>query len=142
MRSAFTRQFVRHYGEMVLVMFVGMAILALPAQWATGAIWPDIDASDPTLMLGRMGVTMTLPMVPWMRWRGHRWQPTLEMAAAMAGPAIGVVVLLESGVAEGVGALMAVEHVVMLIAMFAVMVARPQEYLHADRPGHALGAAS
>jgi flagellar biosynthetic protein FliP len=125
-----TRSFARHYAEMVVVMLVGMGALALPAQWTTDAVWPSVDGDDTTLMLARMGVTMTLPMIPWMRWRGHGWRPTLEMAAAMIVPAIGVIALLEAGAVEGVGLLMTLEHVVMFIAMFAVMAARPDEYSH------------
>src|SRR5215218_2184796 len=112
-KPALTRSFARHYLEMVVVMFVGMALLALPAQWATDALWPGVDGDDTTLMLARMGATMTLPMIPWMRWRGHGWQPSLEMAAAMIVPAIGVV------------------------AMLAVMIARPDEYSHAAHGGDA-----
>lgn len=130
-RSALTRAFARHYAEMVVVMLVGMGLLAMPAQWATDALWPDVDGDDTTLMLARMGVTMTLPMIPWMRWRGHGWRPTLEMAAAMIVPAIGVIALLEAGVMEGVGLLMTIEHVAMFAAMFVVMIARPDEYSHA-----------
>jgi hypothetical protein len=74
---------------------------------------------------------MTLPMIPWMRWRGHGWRPSLEMAASMVVPAMGVVALLETGVLEDVGLLMLVEHVVMFAAMFAVMIVRPEEYSHA-----------
>ncbi len=133
MRSVLTRSFARHYVEMVVVMLVGMGVLALPAQWATDALFPTVDGDDTTLMLARMGVTMTLPMIPWMRWRGHGWRPTLEMAAAMVVPAIGVIALLEAGVLEGVGLLMTLEHVAMFIAMFGVMAARPDEYSHAHR---------
>jgi hypothetical protein len=128
MRSALTRDFARHYVEMVVVMLAGMGLLAVPARWATGAVWSDVD--DPTLMLARMAGTMTLPMIPWMRWRGHGWQPCLEMAAAMIVPAIGVIALLEAGVIEAVWLLMTLEHVAMFIAMFVVMIARPQEYSH------------
>ncbi|HTE61398.1 MAG TPA: hypothetical protein VK631_13690 [Solirubrobacteraceae bacterium] len=131
MRSALTRDFARHYVEMVLVMLVGMGLLALPARWATDAVWPGVDGDDPTLMLGRMAATMTLPMIPWMRWRGNAWQPSLEMAAAMIVPAIGVIALLEGGVIEAVWLLMTIEHVGMFIAMFMVMIARPHEYSHA-----------
>jgi hypothetical protein len=131
MRSTLTRHFARHYLEMVVVMFVGMGVLTLPAQWATDAVWPDVDGDDPTLMLARMAATMTLPMIPWMRWRGHGWRPSLEMAAAMVVPAMGVVALLETGVLEDVGLLMLVEHVVMFAAMFVVMIVRPEEYSHA-----------
>ena len=130
MRQVLTRSFARHYIEMVVVMLVGMGVLALPAQWATDALWPSVDGDDTTLMLARMGVTMTLPMIPWMRWRGHGWRPTLDMAAAMIGPAIGVIALLEAGVLEGANVLMTLEHVVMFVAMYAVMAARPGEYSH------------
>jgi hypothetical protein len=71
---------------------------------------------------------MTLPMIPWMLWRGHGMRPTLEMAGAMIVPTLGAVVLLAVGAVSGVGLLMTVEHVAMLIAMFAVMAARPEEY--------------
>ncbi len=133
MRSALTREFARHYGEMVVVMLVGMGLLAMPAHWATDALWPEVRGDDTTLMLARMGATMTLPMIPWMRWRGHGWQPSMEMAAAMIVPAIGVIALLEVGVLETVWLLMTLEHGAMFIAMFAVMIARPDEYSH-ERP--------
>lgn len=132
-----TRHFWRHYAEMVAVMLVGMAVLAIPAQLATDALWPSVDGDDTTLMLGRMAVTMAVPMVPWMRWRGHGWLPCLEMAAAMIVPGIGAIALLEAGILEDAGALMVIEHVVMLIAMFAVMVARPREYSHHHGPARA-----
>jgi hypothetical protein len=67
MRTALTRDFARHYAEMVVVMLVGMGLLSLPARWATDALWPALDGDDSTLMLARMAVAMTLPMVPWMR---------------------------------------------------------------------------
>jgi hypothetical protein len=136
MRAALTRSFARHYAEMVVVMFVGMGLLAVPAQLATDAMWPGVDGDDTTLMLARMAATMTLPMIPWMRWRGHGWQPSLEMAAAMIVPGIGVIALLEAGVVEDVGLLMAIEHVAMFVAMFAVMIARPHEYSHARGETH------
>jgi hypothetical protein len=130
LRMALTRDFARHYVEMVLVMLAGMAVLAVPAQWATDALWPAVDPDDPTLMLGRMAATMTLPMIPWMRWRGHGWQPSGEMGLAMAAPSLAVIALLEAGTIEAVWLLMTVEHVAMFVAMFVVMIARPHEYSH------------
>ena len=125
-----TRAFARHYVEMVLVMLAGMAALYVPARLATNALWPDVPGDDATLMLTRMGVAMTLPMVPWMRWRGHAWQPCMEMAAAMLAPVVGVLALEVLGGVTDAGLLMALEHLVMFAAMFAVMVARPREYSH------------
>ena len=130
MRAALTRDFARHYVEMVVVMLVGMGLLALPARWATDVILPAVDGDDPTLMLARMAATMTRPMIPWMRWRGHGWQPCLEMVAAMIVPAIGVIALLEVGAVETLWLVMTLEHVAMFAAMFAVMIARPDEYSH------------
>ena len=125
-RPVLTKAFARHYLEMVVVMFVGMGLLALPARWAWAGA--GLDTADTAGMLIRMGVTMTLPMIPWMLWRGHGMRPTLEMAGAMIVPTLGAVVLLAAGALTGVGLLMTVEHVAMLIAMFAVMAARPEEY--------------
>jgi hypothetical protein len=125
-RPVLNRAFARHYAEMLIVMFVGMGVLALPARWAWAAA--GLDTGDTAGMLVRMGVTMTLPMIPWMLWRGHGMRPTLEMAAAMIVPTIGALVLLAAGAITSVGALMTGEHVAMLIAMFAVMAARPEEY--------------
>ena len=116
-----TRRFARHYVEMVVVMFAGMALLWTPA---TLVVNTDGDAA----MLTTMAVTMTAPMVAWMRWRGHRWQPTLEMAAAMIVPTLGALALL--AVEVDAGLLMGLEHVAMLGGMLAAMLARRAEYSH------------
>src|SRR5687768_10130545 len=134
MRAALTRDFARHYAEMVVVMLVGMAVLSMPARWVTDALLPAVDGDDPALMLARMAAAMTLPMIPWMRWRGHGWRPCVEMVAAMLGPAAGVIALLEGGLLESVGLLMTLEHVAMFAAMFVVMIARPDEYSHPHAP--------
>ena len=73
MRPILTRSFARHYAEMVVVMLVGMGVLALPSRWLTDALFPGVDGDDPALMLARMAVAMTIPMVPRMRFRGHGW---------------------------------------------------------------------
>ena len=125
-----TREFARHYGEMAIVMLIGMAVLAVPARLATNALLPSLDPNDPSLMLARMGLIMTLPMVPWMRRRGHGWAPCLEMAAAMIAPAVGVVALCLLRLVEDLAVLMTLEHVVMFAAMFLAMAARPEEYSH------------
>src|SRR4051794_24933147 len=101
--DALTREFARHYGEMAIVMLVGMAVLAIPAELATDALLPRVDSDDPSLMLARMGLIMTVPMVPWMRWRGHGWRPCLEMAAAMIVPTIAVLAMRQLEVVESLG---------------------------------------
>jgi hypothetical protein len=129
--SPTTRHFVRHYIEMVIVMFLGMAILWLPtdaALLAAGTSSGDVSASAPALMLAWMAVTMTAPMVGWMRYRGHRWRPCLEMAASMIIPTLGTIALLATGVITDVGTLTAIEHPVMLLGMLVAMLARRDEY--------------
>jgi hypothetical protein len=124
------RRFVRHYIEMVVVMFAGMAVLGLPAGWAleaAGTSWGDL-APSPMLLL--MALTMTAPMVAWMYRMGHGWRPNLEMAASMIVPTLAVVALHETAVVKDVSALLIVEHVAMLAGMWGVMLMRPEEYSH------------
>jgi hypothetical protein len=75
-------------------------------------------------------VTMTVPMVGWMRYRGHGWRPSAEMAASMLIPTFGVMALLWAGLLTDIGALMTIEHLVMLPSMLVVMLLRREEYSH------------
>jgi hypothetical protein len=127
--SPATRHFVRHYVEMVVVMFVGMGVLALPARWVVGAAGTSY-AEAPALMFLSMAVTMTVPMVAWMRFRGHGWQPSAEMSGSMLVPTFAVIGLLGAGIVEDTGVLMAVEHVAMLGFMLGAMLLRSAEYTH------------
>lgn len=117
------KRFLRHYLEMVVVMFVGMALLLPPVEWAFN---PDRTAPE----LAVMALTMTIPMVAWMRRRGHRWQPTLEMAASMIVPTLAALALLAAEIVTDAGALMSIEHTAMFTGMFLVMLARYEEYAH------------
>ena len=117
------KQFVRHYVEMVVVMFAGMGLLWMPADLV-------IDTDPTGAMLGTMAFTMTAPMIPWMRWRGHSWQQSLEMAASMVVPTLAMLALLAADVVTDAGVLLGVEHVAMLAGMLAVMLARRDEYSH------------
>jgi hypothetical protein len=124
--SASAKHFLRHYGEMVVAMFLGMAILGFPVDWLMSSAGADSDAF---MFLG-MATTMTVPMVGWMIYRGHGWRANAEMSASMYVPTFAVIGLLTSGLLTDVGVLMAAEHVVMLLAMAGVMLLRPEEYIH------------
>jgi hypothetical protein len=129
--SAPTRHFARHYVEMVIVMFAGMAALGLPAGWAMtamGTSWDELQSDAPAAMFGLMAMTMILPMVAWMRFRGHGWRANGEMSLSMVLPTLGAIALLSADVAEDVGALLVAEHGVMLLAMLGAMLLRPSEY--------------
>jgi hypothetical protein len=126
-----TRHFIRHYLEMVIAMFLGMAILAVPAGWAVSAMgsnWNELTDDAPALMFLGMATTMTVPMVGWMLYRGHGWRANTEMSAAMFLPTFAVIGLLGGGLLTDSGALMVIEHVAMLLAMVGAMLVRPDEY--------------
>ena len=129
--SATTKHFVRHYVEMVIAMFLGMGLLMPPTGWALGAVdssWSELHTTAPALMLLGMAVTMTVPMVAWMAFRGHGWRANAEMSAAMFLPAFAVTGLLWAGLVEDIGALLVLEHVAMLASMLAAMLLRRAEY--------------
>jgi hypothetical protein len=122
------KHFLRHYGEMVLAMFLGMAVLGLPVDWAMRSVGAGSDA----LMFLGMATTMTVPMVGWMIYRGHGWRANAEMSASMLVPTFAVIGLLTTGLETDIGVLLVAEHVVMLLAMAGVMLLRPEEYAHHD----------
>ena len=123
--------FARHYAEMVVAMFAGMIVLGMPAWLALSGLGVELANDAPAAMLLGMGITMTVPMVAWMRYRGHGWGASNEMAASMMIPTFGVVALLAAGLLEETGTLLAIQHVVMFPAMLAVMFLRVEEYTHA-----------
>jgi hypothetical protein len=124
--SPAAKHFARHYAEMVVAMFAGMAVLALPAGWALDAMGAT---SDEFMFLG-MATTMTVPMVGWMAYRGHGLRANAEMSASMFVPTFAVIGVLSAGLLTDIGALMVIEHVAMLLAMAGVMLLRPAEYIH------------
>ncbi|MGZ6569257.1 MAG: hypothetical protein ACXVE9_17910, partial [Solirubrobacteraceae bacterium] len=132
-----TRRFFRHYAEMVVAMFLGMFALSKPAEWLFSALGTSTSSQHPAMMLLSMGLTMTVPMVAWMRYRGHAWRPTNEMAASMLIPTLVAMALVVTGVMNG-GPVMVVEHVAMLAGMLIAMLLRRDEYAGA---AHAHGAA-
>ena len=80
------RAFLRHLLEMMAAMLVGMAVLGpFAALLFDAGGRPDLDDHPVTAALV-MATTMTIGMIGWMRWRGHRWAPTAEMGAAMYLP--------------------------------------------------------
>ena len=126
-----TGHFVRHYLEMVLAMFLGMAVVGLPAAAAMGALGigtAELRDDAPALLLLRMGLVMTVPMVAWMRYRGHGWPAAADMAASMLIPTFGAMALIWTDVVDDVGTLLVAEHLVMLPGMLVAMLLRRDEY--------------
>ncbi len=126
-------RFTRHLLEMVVAMLAGMAVLGV-AIWALGE--PPGYSNNLLLKYVLMGGFMAAPMVGWMRYRGHSWQPSAEMAASMIVPGIGVIALLWAGAVEDIGMLLVIEHVVMLPSMLVAMLLRRDEYTGHHHHGH------
>src|SRR4051812_50143203 len=92
--STAVKHFLRHYGEMVAAMFLGMAVLGLPADW----VMDRLDADSDQFMFLGMATTMTVPMVGWMMYRGHGRRANAEMAASMFVPTFAVIGVFTAGV--------------------------------------------
>ena len=123
--------FTRHLLEMVVAMVAGMAALGV-AIWLLGE---PPGYANPLVEYGLMGVFMSVPMVAWMRHRGHAWSDGGEMTAAMLFPMYALVVPVEMGVAGYVpglseDSLMMLSHVEMIGGMIALMVYRLDRYAH------------
>jgi hypothetical protein len=140
-RDGSTRRFVLHYIEMVAVMFAGMFVLMAPTGGLLRALGTSWSHLSPAIYAFVMALTMTVPMVAWMRYRGHRWQPNIEMAGSMLIPTFAVMGVLWAGIARG--GLMVPEHAGMLTCMLLAMLLRRDEYSCAThRHGHARPAAA
>ena len=128
--SRAARRFLLHYLEMVAVMVMGMLVLGA----ASDAL---LDLPDETAVnIVEMAIAMTVPMVAWMRFRGHGWRPCLEMAAVMLVPAAAALVFLGTQLVENEMTLLTIEHTAMFVGMFIAMLVRRDEYT-----GHVHGAA-
>jgi hypothetical protein len=127
MHTSPTRHFVRHYVEMVVAMFLGMGVLLPPLGAALRAAGTSLHGSD-VLMISAMALTMTVPMVGWMRFRGHGWAACADMTAAMVLPTLSVLALLWSGLVGDLGTLLLIEHLAMLPSMVVAMLLRRDEY--------------
>jgi hypothetical protein len=121
-RARQVRRFIRHYLEMVAAMLLGMVTLY--------PLWLVAGGGDTTLEVELlvMATTMTVPMVAWMRFRGHRARPTVEMAAAMYAGFVVLFPFLWAGALGEMGVMMA-GHVLMPLFMLAAMLWRREEYV-------------
>jgi hypothetical protein len=127
-RRASKRAFVRHFVEMVLAMFLGMAVLGGLAHLAFAGSGGMTDQPGSVQVL-LMGLSMTLPMVIWMSFRGHSRARNAEMAASMIVPSVAAAALAAAGALDASAAL-GVQHAVMIPAMLGVMLWRYEHYSH------------
>jgi hypothetical protein len=93
--------FLRHLLEMVVAMMIGMFAGGAVFTSALGITVEEAIRDHSVTFVAVMAVSMTAPMVAWMRLRGHHWNRSLEMAAAMIAPAIPLCALGLAGVVTG-----------------------------------------
>ena len=126
-----TLHFTRHYVEMLIAMFLGMFVLGAALVVPLGALGVDVGdwrSEAPELILLGMAFTMSVPMVAWMRHRGHGWAPAWEMTAAMFLPSFAAIALLWAGAVADPDALLAIQHSAMFPARLDAMLLRLDEY--------------
>ncbi len=122
--------FVRHFVEMCLVMVVGM-LAAGVVFWtifgsASGLTFEETSLKAPVPLLLLVAIGMTVPMVAWMRLRGHGWRVSGEMAAAMMVPVIPFLFLAWFDILKGTRC--SLYCVVTIPAMIIAMLFRRNEY--------------
>ena len=126
-RGRQTLRFLRHFGEMVLAMLLGMVMLDV----LIGAILVPLGLASllgsPEVSALAMAVAMTVPMVAWMRLRKHAWRLNAEMAGAMIVPTVLLIAVCSIGLLPRTSLMMGT-HLLMLPAMLAVMLYRWRDY--------------
>ena len=141
------KRLIQHYLEMVIAMFAGM----LAWGWLSAVLFGQggamgmhasmpatgvIDAQQSVMSqiggITAMDLSMIIPMVLWMRYRGHSWRHGAEMSAAMVVPAIPVyaAVLIWPGTFGPVSTMLS--HGAMLLGMAALMIAQRDTHAEHD----------
>jgi hypothetical protein len=125
------RRFVRHFFEMMVVMMLGMVVLGAAFgsfhQLAFGSGYADAWRDHVGLAAFAMAFNMTVPMLLWMRYRGHSWERGGEMATAMNLPLLPAFVLYAFDAIPARGVL-GMQMMLMIPAMLAAMLYRKEEY--------------
>jgi hypothetical protein len=126
-RGSALRRFVGHYLEIVVATVAGMVVLGPAESALLQSIGWDGLAGRFEIYVLVMATNMTVAMAAWMRVRRHRWAAIAEMAVAMYAPFLVLFPPLWLGVLSASG-LMVLGHVLMLIAIAAVMLRRRDQY--------------
>jgi hypothetical protein len=124
-----TKKFALHFAEMVVAMAVGMVVLHPVWMFVLDAVGAAGLMHNPYTGALIMATNMTVAMSAWMKFRGHRWRPIVEMGAAMYVPFLVLFVPLALDLIDK-SALMLWGHLLMLPAMAVAMLLRPHEYAH------------
>jgi hypothetical protein len=130
-RWSSTRTFIRHVLEMTVAMMLGMIVLGMAFRGihlaVFGSGFDEAWRGHTELAVFAMTFNMTLPMVAWMRHRGHSWERGGEMAAAMFVLAFALLVPLWFGVISA-RVVLPLEMALMIPTMILAMLYRIDEY--------------
>ena len=131
-------RFLLHFAEMCIAMEAGMLVFhALPIgnplrDFASQVLAPHsysaVIHTDLDVHLLGMWIFMTVPMVLWMRIRGHGWRHGADMAGAMLVPTLLCIGLCWLGLDLIFPWLPASSMPAMLVAMLALMLLHRQHY--------------
>ena len=124
-------RFIGHFFEMLVVMMLGMCVLGGAFSGLHnllfGSSFADTWRDHVLLAVFAMAFNMTVPMVLWMRYRGHSWERGGEMAAAMNLPVL--TLLVQYGVnAIPARSVLGLQMMLMIPAMVCAMLYRKEEY--------------
>jgi len=111
-------RFIGHFVEMLLSMGVGMVV---------GGVLGISGVASTELRAILWMVSMIVPMVAWMRFRGMAWRSSWEMSAAMIIPTVALLPFFWAALIPG-QALIRIEHLSMAPAMLALMVYRRRQW--------------
>ena len=126
-----TGRFIRHFIEMIVVMMLGMCVLGV--GWGAfhevvfGSAFADAWRDYVGLAAFAMAFNMTVPMVLWMRYRGHSWERGGEMAIAMNLPLLPLLLLYSLDLIPA-QAVLGLQMMLMIPAMVLAMLYRRDEY--------------
>jgi hypothetical protein len=122
--SPFWLHFLEMFAAMMIGMMVGMrvflAVVGLSSTSQAGRLYPWQSVLA-------IAVSMTVPMVAWMMFRGHGRRNSAEMAAAMLVPAIPFIILCALDVLAG-GPANRIYMVLSTLAMLGLMFYRRAVY--------------
>lgn len=118
-------RFALHFAEMTIAMVAGIAVFHVIAGGHGHEAAPEIPWA--VYEVGMM-VFMTVPMVAWMRLRGHSWRHGYEMAFGMLAPVVAIDVLLGFGASATLSWLQHAAGPAMMLGMLAAMLLRREHY--------------
>jgi hypothetical protein len=122
------RAVARHFGRIRLTMFVGAIALGFATELAlalVGATLREVSISSAAIIVA---ANMTVPMLVWTQWtRRTPLARALEIAASVGVATAAAIALYDIGAIPS-EAVLVVQQVVMLPAMFGTMLWRAESY--------------